>query len=183
MRTLGDMTITEYLLNIFLVGLVVLQLRGHKLTVARMVVPVAVTVWVASQFLHGLPLAGNDRLLEATLGLTGAVLGAAAGLTTSVRLVGRTAFAKAGALAGLLWVVGIGARMAFSIWVTHGGAPEVTRFSIANHITSGAAWVAGFIFMAMAEVAVRTAIIWWKGRRTGAVIERGGLLRRSAVAA
>jgi hypothetical protein len=177
------MTITEYILNIFLVGLVVLQLRGHKLTVARMVVPVAVTLWVASQFLHGLPVAGDDRLLEATLGVTGAVLGAAAGFATNVRLVGQSAFAKAGAFAAVLWVVGIGARMAFSLWVTHGGAPAITRFSVAHHITSGAAWAAGFIFMAIAEVAVRTTVIWWKGRRTGAVIERGGLLRRSAAAA
>ncbi|HET6793505.1 MAG TPA: hypothetical protein VFH45_03630, partial [Acidimicrobiales bacterium] len=47
-----DITITDYLLNIGLVGLVVLQLRGHRITRARMLLPVVATAYVALQFLH-----------------------------------------------------------------------------------------------------------------------------------
>ena len=176
------MTITEYLLNLFLVGLVVLQLRGRTLTVRNLLLPVVITVVVASQFLHGLPTAGNDLALEVAGALTGAVLGAGAGLATSVQLRGRSAVAKAGAVAAVLWVLGIGARVGFSFWVSHGGQPSVARFSAAHHITSGAAWAGAFILMAMVEVGIRTGVLFVKARRTGAVIERGRALEAPAAA-
>jgi hypothetical protein len=169
------MTATEYLLNIGLIGLVVLQIRGHKITRARLLLPVVVTLWVAAQFLHGLPTAGNDTVLEASLALTGAILGVLAGLATTVHRHGAEAFAKAGVVAAALWVAGIGARTAFSIWVSHGGQASVAGFSTSHHITTASAWVAGFILMAMLEVTVRTAILYIKALRTGADVPRGGL--------
>lgn len=176
------MTTTEYLLNIALVGLVVLQIRGHKITAVRLLVPVVLTVWGASQFLHVIPSAGNDLLLETGLAILGCGLGVLAGLATSIRRIDAGAFAKAGAVAATLWVLGIGARMAFSIWVTHGGQPTVARFSALHHITSGEAWVAAFILMAMTEVASRTGVLYLKTRRSGAVIPRGGLLQNRSAA-
>lgn len=176
------MTATEYLLNIGLVGVVVLQIRGHKITRARLLLPVVATIWVAAQFLHGLPTAGNDTILEISLASAGAGLGLLAGLATTVSRQGAGAFAKAGACAAVLWIAGIGARVAFQLWVTHGGQPSVASFSASHHITSGTAWAAGFIFMAMLEVTVRTAVISLKALRTGAEIPRGGL-RQYLVAA
>jgi hypothetical protein len=176
------MTITEYLMNIALVSLVVLQIRGHKITAARLLVPVVMTFWFVSQILHTIPTAGNDVLLEGSLALVGAGLGVAAGFATSIRRLGEGAFAKAGAVAAVLWVLGIGARVAFSLWVTHGGQPTVARFSAAHHITSGHAWAAAFILMAVVEVSTRTAVLYLKTLRTGAVIPRGGLLHRPASA-
>jgi hypothetical protein len=174
-NTVG-MTFTDYLLNIVLIGLVVLQIRGHKVTRARLLFPLVVTVYVASQFLHAIPSAGNDLVLIIGLALVGAALGTGAGFVTTVRREGANAFAKAGALAAFLWVVGIGARIGFVQWVNHGGQASVAHFSAVHHITSSAAWSAGFVLMAMAEVATRTGVIYLKTRRSGAVIERGGLL-------
>ncbi len=176
------MTITEYLMNIALVGLVVLQIRGHKITRARLLVPVVLTVFAASQFLHAIPTAGNDIVLEAVLGLLGAGLGVASGLATNVSRLGSLALAKAGAVAAILWVLGIGARMGFSMWVTYGGHASVARFSAAYHITSGTAWVAGFILMAMLEVTVRTGVLYAKALRSGAEVPRGGLRQHLAAA-
>ncbi len=176
------MTLTEYLLNFFLVGLVVLQVRGHKVTKARLVFPLVVTVWVCTNVLHGIPTAGNDLVLVIGGTAVGATLGTLAALATTIRRDGPGAFAKAGVLAAVLWVAGIGARVSFSLWASHGGAPTIARFSAAHHITSGAAWGATFILMAMAEVTTRTAGLYLKTRRSGAVIERGGLLRSPAVA-
>jgi len=176
------MTITEYLLNIALVGLVVLQVRGHKVTRARLLVPVAATFFFCFQILHAIPTAGNDVVLEASLASAGAILGVAAGFATSIRRLGASAFAKAGAFAAVLWVLGIGARVAFSLWVSHGGQPAVARFSALHHITSGHAWAAAFILMAMIEVATRTGVLYFKTLRSGAVIPRGGLLHRPAAA-
>jgi hypothetical protein len=176
------MTTIEYLLYIGLVGLVVLQIRGHKITRARLLFPVVITVWVAAQILHAIPTAGNDPVLEASLAFTGAALGALAGLATSVRRQDAGAYAKAGLVAAALWVVGIGARMTFSIWVAHGGQSTVASFSSAHHITTAAAWVTGFVLMTMLEVAVRTAILYTKAVRSGAEIPRGGLRQRLVTA-
>ncbi len=176
------MTTTDYLMNIGLIALVVLQIRGHKVTRARLVFPLVATVFVAAQFLHAIPTAGNDLMLIIGFAAAGAALGAGAGFLTTVRRVGPNAFAKAGLVAAVLWIVGVGARMGFALWVSHGGQAAVARFSVLHHITSGAAWGAAFVLMAMAEVASRTAVLYLKTLRSGAVIERGGLLRSPAAA-
>ena len=176
------MTTTDYLMNFGLIALVVLQIRGHKVTRARLVFPLVATVFVAAQFLHAIPTAGNDLVLIVGFAAAGAALGAGAGFLTTVRRDGPNAFAKAGLVAAVLWIVGIGARMGFALWVSHGGQAAVARFSVLHHITSGAAWGAAFVLMAMAEVASRTGVLYLKTLRTGAVIERGGLLRSPAAA-
>jgi len=177
-----SMTTTQYLLNIALVSLVVLQIRGHAITRARLLFPIVLTVWAASQFLHGIPTAGSDLVLEFALVLVGGVLGVLAASATKVRLIGSGAVAKAGPVAAALWVIGIGARVGFSLWVTHGGQPMIVRFSSTFHITSGHAWTAAFVLMATAEVATRGAVLFAKARRIGAEIPRGGLRQRSAIA-
>jgi len=176
------MTISEYALNFALVGLVVLQIRGVKVTKAALLFPVVVTTWVATSLLKTIPTAGNDLVLVISGALAGAALGACAGLATGVTRRGATAIAKAGALAAVLWVAGIGARVAFSLWTSHGGASTIRDFSVAHHITGGAAWGTAFILMAISEVAVRTGVIYLKARRTGAAIERGWLIRRFVTA-
>ena len=176
------MTTTEYALNIALVGLVLLQVRGIKVTKAALLFPVVMTVWIATSLLKTIPSGGNDLVLELAGALGGATLGVCAALATGVSRQGATAIARAGALAALLWVAGIGARVAFSLWVGHGGAATVRDFSITHHITGGPAWGTAFILMAITEVVARTAVIYVKTRRTGAVIERGGILRRFVAA-
>jgi hypothetical protein len=176
------MTTTEYALNIALVGLVLLQIRGVKVTKAALVFPVVMTVWIATSLLKTIPTGGNDLVLEIGGALAGASLGVCAGLATGVSRQGATATAKAGAFAALLWVLGIGARVAFSLWVGHGGAPTIRDFSVTHHITGGPAWGTAFILMAITEVVSRTGVILVKTLRTGAVIERGGLLRRFVTA-
>jgi hypothetical protein len=172
------MTTSEYLLNIALVGLVGLQIRGIKLTKAALLLPVVMTAWAASQILQTVPTAGNDLVLELVFAVAGCALGVLAGVATSVRRAGAAAVATAGVLAAALWVFGIGARVGFSLWVQHSGAPAVRQFSLAQHITGGAAWGTGFVLMALAELCSRTCLLYVKARRTGTTIERGGLLRR-----
>jgi hypothetical protein len=181
-RTVVAMTTTEYALNVALVGLVVLQIRGIKVTKAALVFPVVMTVWIATSLLQTIPTGGNDLVLELGGALAGATLGFCAAVATGVSRQGACAIAKAGGFAAFLWVVGIGARVAFSLWVGHGGASTIRDFSSSYHITGGPAWGTAFILMAITEVIARTGVIYLKTRRTGAVIERGGLLRRSAAA-
>jgi hypothetical protein len=172
------MTSPEYILNFALVSLVFLQIRGITITKAALVFPVVMTVWIATSLLHAIPTAGTDLYLEVGGALAGATLGALAGLATSVTRRGANALARAGALAAVLWVIGIGARVTFSVWTSNGGGSAIRDFSITHHITSGAAWGTAFILMAISEVVTRTGVIYVKTVRTGAVIERGGLIRR-----
>ena len=129
------------------------------------------TIWGASQFLRAIPTAGGDVALERlSLALTGGLLGAAAALATAIHRDGDGAVAKAGVIAATMWVLGIGARLGFYVWVTHGGQGVVSSFSATVHVTSWDAWAAGFILMAMVEVVSRTGVLYLKTVRSGAVI-------------
>ena len=57
----------------------------------------------------------------------------------------------------MLWVLGIGFRLAFQEYATHGGASAIARFSAHHAITTGSAWVAAFVLMALGEVLARTS--------------------------
>jgi hypothetical protein len=59
----------------------------------------------------------------------------------------------------------MGSRFAFSFWASHGGAPDLARFSVAHHITSGDAWTAALVLMALGEVLTRTLILAVRGQR------------------
>ena len=176
------MTTTEYALNFALVGLVLLQIRGIKVTKAALLFPVVMTLWIATSLLKAIPTARQRPVLESAARWPARPWARWPGWPPRSPVAARPRSPRPGALAAVLWVAGIGARVAFSLWVGHGGAATIRDFSIAHHITGGAAWGTAFILMAMTEVATRTGVIFVKTRRTGAVIERGGLIRRFVTA-
>ncbi len=158
------MTIFDYLLNIGLISLVVLQMRGRRLDRRGLVLPLVLVGWAASHYLHGIPTVGNDLVMVVGGTLVGASLGLASGLLTrvSVRDDG-VPFAKATGWAALLWVLGIGSRLGFSLYAQHGGQEAIGRFSLAHHITP-AAWVPALVLMSFAEVISRTLLLWVRSR-------------------
>jgi len=158
------MTIFDYLLNIALVALVVLQMRGRRLDRRGLVLPLVLVGWAASQYLRGIPTSGSDGLLVALGVSAGLGLGIASARLTRLESdrdgipVARATLAAAG-----LWVLGIGARMGFSLYMQYGGAPTVVRFSRVHHLT-GAGWVSGLVLMALVEVVSRTLVLWIRSR-------------------
>jgi hypothetical protein len=157
------MTFTDYLIDITLIGLVVLQVRGRRLTTRALLLPLGLVAYVAASYLHGVPTAGNDLVLVGGCAAIGATLGLLAGLFTSVTTDGQgTVFAKAGLAAAALWIVGTGGRLAFQVYASHGGAPALGRFSAAHSITSAEAWTAALILMALSEVVLRTGVLAWR---------------------
>jgi hypothetical protein len=74
-------------------------------------------------------------------------------------------FAKAGVLAAILWVAGVGTRFAFQLYASHGGAGAIAHFSAAHSITSSEAWVAALLFMAIGEALARTTVVAFRGYR------------------
>ena len=160
------MTLTDYLLNGLLVALILLQIRGRRLSVHMLGLPVAVVAYVAVHYLHAMPTAGNDLVLVVGGALVGCLLGTGCGLATRVfRNPAGVPIAKAGVLAVVLWVAGVGARLALALYATHGGGAAIVRFSAAHHITSTGAWVAALILMALTEVISRNVVLAVRYRR------------------
>lgn len=159
------MNATGYIINSILVLLVLRQIRETRLDLANLVLPVLLVGAAAAYYLHSVPTAGHDVLLDVTLGSVGLALGTLCALATRLRRgPDGTALAKAGIIAAVLWVAGIGARMAFALWSDHGGAPHIASFSIAHQITGAGAWVAALVIMALAEVLARLGILRLRAR-------------------
>ena len=157
----------NYGLDAVLVLLVVFQIRGRKISVRQLLLPVAIVAYFAASYLGTFPTAGNDLPMEVAGAALGAVLGIACGLTTDVALrADGVPIAKAGVLAAAFWLFGMAGRLFFQVWVEHGGgAVAVGQFSAANHITGSAAWADCLVLMALAEVLGRTAVLAAKGSR------------------
>ncbi len=180
----GVMTTTDYLVNALFIGLVVLQVRGKRLTTFSLLVPLAVMAGVAHTYLHGIPTAGDNLVLVVFGAAVGLMLGVGCGMATAVFRDARgDPFAKAGLVAAVLWVLGIGARLAFTLYASHGGQGAIERFSVAHHITSGQAWVACLILMAAAEVAGRTVVLAVRRRAIVASGLSSAAIGRSPMAA
>ena len=158
--------INVYVINALLVLMVIRQIREHPLDLRSLAIPVLAVGVAAVLFLHSVPLGGNDIALEAACVLAGATMGAIGGLATHLRrgADGRP-LGRARVLAAGMWVGGVGARLAFAVAANNGAGPAIARFSIANHITGSAAWVAALIMMALADVLTRLVIIYLRGRR------------------
>ncbi len=175
------MTLTDYAIDIALIALVALQIRGRRLTARSLILPVALVGWAAASYLHGIPTAGNDLFLVVGGAAAGITLGVLCGALTSVRQdPDGQPFAKAGVAAAVLWVLGVGTRFAFQLYASHGGAGAIGRFSAAHSITSGQAWVAALILMAIGEALARTAVL---GLRAYALAPSQFLARTSMIGA
>lgn len=158
------MTLFDYLLNIGLVALVVLQMRGRRLDRRAVVLPLVLVAWAASHYLRGIPTAGNDTALVVAGLAIGSAFGTASAYATRLtRGVDGIPIARATWIAALLWAAGIGSRMGFALYVQHGGSAVVGRFSVAHHLTP-AGWVTALVLMAFAEVVSRTLILWQRSR-------------------
>jgi hypothetical protein len=162
------MTAYDYLLTAALLLVVVRQIRGRRLSGAALYVPIAVTAYAAFQYLHTIPTSGNDLVVVVAGAGIGLALGALCGVFTLVYPDrDGVPFARATGPAAALWVAGIGSRVVFSLWAQHGGGAALARFTVA-HALSPAAWVTGFVLMAILEAAARTAVLLVRARRLAA---------------
>ncbi len=168
------MTLNDYLIDITLIGLVLFQVRGRRITTKALLLPVGIVIYVATTYLKAIPTAGNDLFLVVGCAAVGALLGSLAGHFTSVRAnADGIPVARAGLLAAGLWILGTGGRLSFQLYASHGGGAAVERFSAAHSITSVAAWTDALILMALFEALTRTAILGWRAhyvRQQAAVV-------------
>jgi hypothetical protein len=168
------MTLTDWLFDLALIAIVFVQIRRRRLTLHSLLLPIAIVAVVVEEYLRSIPTGAADLALVAACATTGLTLGALAGRTThlSVGPDGHP-YAKAGAVAAVLWVVGVSFRLAFQLWVTHGGGLSLVRFDLAHGLVTEA-WVAALILMSLGEVLARTAVLAVRAHAlgTGLVRER-----------
>jgi len=159
------MTTTDYLINALFVFLVLRQARERRLDLRSFIISLVIVFWVATQYVHSIPTAGNDLVLVGLLAAVGLGLGVLGGFATHVRLAADGhAYARVGWLAGFLLIAGISSRMGFVFAVTHGAEPAIRSFSIAHHI-GAAAWPLALVSMGLLEVATRQVTVQLRGRR------------------
>ncbi|RAG80561.1 hypothetical protein DN069_37550 [Streptacidiphilus pinicola] len=157
------MSLTDWLIDIALIGLVVLQVRGRRLTLRTLLLPVALVAWAGAQYLRTIPTGGNDLELIVPVALLGLALGIGAGVLSRVhRTTDGAVIVRATIAAAVLWVVGVGCRLAFQVYATHGGGASIGRFSVEHHLDPSA-WTAAILLMAFGEVIARTAVVGWRG--------------------
>jgi len=155
---------TTYILTAALVLAVVRQLRGSKLAGPSLFVPLAIVAYVTMQYLRAIPTSGNDLELVGVGTVTGIVLGSLCGLHTLVyRDHENVPYARATGIAAALWILGVTARLAFSLYAQHGGGATLAHFSVAHALTAQA-WIAALVLMALAEVVSRTAVLVLRSR-------------------
>ena len=157
------MSITDYLLNGLLVALVIRQIHGRRITALSLIWPLGVVLYFGHTYIHAFPTAGNDLWLSLGGPLVGIILGVLCGWFTRITPDAEgQPFAKAGLAAALLWIVGVGSRLGFELFATHGGGGAVARFSVSHDITTAAAWTTGLVLMALAEVIGRNGMLGWR---------------------
>ena len=159
------MTITDYLINAVFVFVVLRQARERQLDLRTLLVPLGVVFFVAHQYIHSIPTAGNDLVLVGLLSSVGLGLGLLSGFATRVRIADGVALARVGWVAGALLIAGISARMIFVFAVNNGAEPAIRSFSIAHQI-GAAAWPVALVSMALCEVTARLVTVQLRARRT-----------------
>jgi hypothetical protein len=162
----APMSITDYLIDSALVLLVLLQLKERQLTTKTIVRPIVILAVAVANYFHTIPTAGNDLVLITVVALTGLSIGVASGIAVKMRRGDHDAvLARAGWASAFFWVLGMGSRFAFLIWISHGGMTSIASFSSAHSITSGAAWTDALLGMAVFEVLGRSLIMALRRRQ------------------
>lgn len=162
------MTFTDYLIDSLLVLMVLLQVKERRLTTKSLIRPLVIVAVAVVNYLHGIPTGGNDLLLVGAFALLGSLIGIASGQTILMRRgPAGEVLQRAGWASAFFWVLGMGSRFAFVVWITHGGVSPIGRFSAAHSITSGEAWTVALLAMAVCEVGGRTLVQAARRRQLG----------------
>jgi hypothetical protein len=161
------MSITDYLIDSALVLLVLLQIKWRPLTNRTLIRPLVIVAIAVVSYFNSIPTAGNDLVLIVVLAAFGGLIGISAGQATFVRRnADGVVEARAGWLAGVLWVLGMGLRFGFLVWInTSSGSASLVHFSASHSITGAAAWTDALLAMAVLEVVGRSALLFLRRDR------------------
>ncbi|HEV2636766.1 MAG TPA: hypothetical protein VGX23_16560 [Actinocrinis sp.] len=162
------MTTTDYLISAVLVLLVIPQVRGMRISLRSLLLPLVAVGAAGAYYLKSIPTGGHDVALDVATCAVGVALGLLCGLFTRVFPDGRGGLvSKAGVGAAILWIVGMASRTGFAYEANHGGAHAIYTFSVNNQITGSNAWTAALVLMALVQVLARLVVIRVKAHQAG----------------
>jgi hypothetical protein len=171
------MTLTDWIIDIALLLLVVLQLRGRRLGLVQLLLPVLLVGVAFAEYAQPLPTTSNGAWLVAAGPVVGAALGVAAGALTRVWGVAGRPFARATIAAAALWVLGMGFRLGFQVWAhSSAGVAHLQSFGVAHQVQASA-WVNALLFMAIAEVLGRTLVLFVRGQMLVRMMHRHAVVQ------
>ncbi len=153
---------------VILVGVFLSDLGHRDVTTHRLLRPLMISAGVGTFYLTALATSGAGLALELACAGAGALLGLlAAGFMRIERDPhSGTAFTRAGIGYALIWVVTIGARLAFIYGSAHWFSASLDSWMLAHHITADALTDA-LVLMALAMTVTRTLSLLARAR-TGA---------------
>lgn len=147
------------------------DLGRRRLTTWRLVRSLLAVVIVCGLFVHALPVRGNDLPMQ----LAGVGIGVLCGLVAAqflpVSQDGDEIVTRGGAAYAAVWVLFSGARVLFAYGAENWFAEDLVRFSMDNAISGQATYTNFFVFMALAAVLTRSAVLLLRRRRSAAVPE------------
>ena len=158
------MNATDWIIDLVLIGLVVIQIRGRRLSPVQVLLPIVIVGWAIVTYVHEIPTNGNSLVLIAIAIAVGALIGIGVGLLTNLRVDSGRVIAQAGLWAAVLWVVGMGSRLVFQLFATNGGGESIGRFSVTHEIDP-TAWAPALILMAAATILLRTVLLLTRAAR------------------
>jgi hypothetical protein len=163
---LMSMTAFDYIIDIALIAIVLLQIKERPARLKDLLRPLIFIGIAVAHYLKAVPTGGNDVVLELGLLGLGLSIGVASGFAAHMRRgENGDALVRAGWASAALWVVGMGARMAFIYGMYHGLGDEVVTFSRDHAITDAQAWTVALLLMAVAEAAGRLAVVQTRAHR------------------
>jgi hypothetical protein len=154
------MTTLDYAIGLSALALILWNMRRHELTDRSLRRPILVAAGLSLAFLHSVPMAGADGVLVVLGALVGVGCGVVGALATRIERDGATVFATGTPTAVAVTAGAFLSRLAFAFAATHGLGPAIARFSNEVGIHSQQAWVAALVLMAVADLVVRTLILW-----------------------
>ncbi|KUJ64169.1 hypothetical protein ACZ90_60590 [Streptomyces albus subsp. albus] len=140
---------------------------GHRrITTMRMVRSVLAVAVIIAIFVHSFPTRGNDVSLQLVGVGVGVISGLIAGTllpayrheSGDIRTIGGIGYA-------LVWVVLSSGRVLFAYGAEHWFTEDLIRFSIDYQISGQDTYANAFVFMSLAMVLTRTAVLLAKMRR------------------
>ncbi|MEU6896298.1 hypothetical protein ABZ934_32085 [Streptomyces sp. NPDC046557] len=142
------------------------DLGTRKVTTMRMLRSILAVVTVFALFVHTLPLDGNDPSLQLAGIGAGVICGLiAAALLPAHRDASGEIHTKGGVGYALVWTVLSASRVLFAYGSEHWFSEGIIRFSIEYKLSGQDVYSNAFVFMALAMVLTRTAVLLNKRRR------------------